>query len=136
MKLHKTGKMVRILSMVLVVAIMMSVCLVQAFAGSTYSSVFYGYQARGTISHGSNNNYECTTSWEVSTYLEAEIWAYYRGSGNGIQEIHTIDDAYFYTMTATTPSKAITVQRVNALGESRIHYDGTVWVGETYIQST
>ena len=45
MKLHKTGKMVRILSMVLVVAIMMSVCLVQAFAASSRTETINGYSA-------------------------------------------------------------------------------------------
>ena len=46
MKLHKTGKMVRILSMMLVVAIMMSVCLVQAFAAPSSRTVtINGYSA-------------------------------------------------------------------------------------------
>ena len=48
MKLHKTGKMVRVLSMVLVVAMLLSAMMVQAFAG-TVTKTIQGYTARATV---------------------------------------------------------------------------------------
>ena len=123
MKLHKTGKMVRILSMVLVVAMLLSAMMVQAFAEvSSRSEIINGYTASSYVTVNSSFRAYGETTYDVSAIVEMSLSGYYART-DGLQEpISGEGGANHYQVTVyanTRPSAAYTSCRV--VGNGRVY---------------
>lgn len=86
MRNHKARKLVRIVSLVLVVAVMMSVCLVQAFA-ATYqdkSGSVNGYWVSARIRMPTSTSFRCTMECETRMLIDVYFaGAYINGTDDG-----------------------------------------------------
>ena len=134
MKLHKTGKMVRILSMMLVVAIMMSVCLVQAFAGSA-STTLQGYTARAEVGVYGNGAAYGEVTFDVSAGLTIKITGTYATNLSYMDPYEFTANGganhYQATVVAETPRYSYYVDEI--AGTATVGYNGsTVYLYPRY----
>ena len=134
MKLHKTGKMVRVLSMVLVVAMLLSAMMVQAFAGSA-STTLQGYTARAEVGVYSNGAAYGEVTFDVSAGLTIKITGTYATNLSYMDPYEFTANGganhYQATVVAETPRYSYYVDEI--AGTATVGYNGsTVYLYPRY----
>ena len=105
--------------MVLVVAIMMSVCLVQAFAASSKTVTIGGYSATAYVSRNSSFRAFGETTYDVSAIVEMSLGGYYAMADGSQVSIEGEGGANHYQVTVygtPRPSAAYVICNVQGYG--------------------
>ena len=126
MKLHKTRRMVRVLSMVLVVAMLLSAMMVQAFAG-TVTKTIQGYTARAIVGVYGNDAAYGEMLFDVAAALEMRIYGEYTTDIPYMSDIpfESTGSAHHYQLTviANEPNPSYYVDYIDSRG--MVGYNGS-----------